>query len=209
MSSAVRREQPVSAAIEARRSVRKFSDMPVDGASVERLVALACTAPAPHHSRPWRFVHVSTPAARERLSDAMIGAWRSDLEREGRSVLDVDVLLRKSQARLEEAPVLLLACLSLTEERAWPDEERRRAERDMFVQSLGAALQNLLLAAGEAGLVGYLKGAPLFCAPVVRSTLDLPDDWEPTFLVLLGYPANDAEPAPRDPIELDDFLIER
>jgi coenzyme F420-0:L-glutamate ligase/coenzyme F420-1:gamma-L-glutamate ligase len=209
MRNAVRREQPVSAAIEARRSVRKFSEMPVDGASVERLVALACTAPAPHHSRPWRFVHVRTPAARERLSDAMTGAWRADLEQADRSVLEIDGLLRKSRAQLTEAPVLLLACLLLDEERAWPDEGRRRAERDMFVQSLGAALQNLLLAAGEAGLAGYLKGAPLFCAPAVRASLALPEDWEPTFLVLLGYPPKDAEPTHRDPIELDDFLIER
>jgi coenzyme F420-0:L-glutamate ligase / coenzyme F420-1:gamma-L-glutamate ligase len=209
MRSAVRPDQPVSAAIRARRSVRKFSDIPVDGATVEQLVALACTAPAPHHSRPWRFVSVHTPAARERLADAMTGAWRADLEREGRAVLEVDGLLRRSQTQLTDAPVLLIACLLRTDERHWPDDDRRRAERDMFVQSLGAALQNLLLAAGEAGLVGYLKGAPLFCAPVVRSTLDLPDDWEPTFLVLLGYPTKEAEPSPRDPIELEDFLIER
>lgn len=209
MSSAVREDRPVSAAIEARRSVRKFSDMPVDGASVEHIVALACAAPAPHHSRPWRFVHVRTQAARERLSDAMTGAWRADLELEARSVLEIDGLIRKSQAQLTDAPVLLLACLLLGDERDWPDGERRRAERDMFVQSLGAALQNLLLAAGEAGLAGYLKGAPLFCASAVRASLDLPDDWEPTFLVLLGYPANEAKPTHRDPIELDDFLIER
>jgi coenzyme F420-0:L-glutamate ligase/coenzyme F420-1:gamma-L-glutamate ligase len=209
MRSALRHEQPVSAAIQARRSVRNFSEMPVDGATVAQLVALACTAPAPHHSRPWRFVYVRTQTARERLADAMSGAWRADLEREGRSVLEIDGLLRRSQAQLTDAPVLLLACLTLAAERSWPDEGRRRAERDMFVQSLGAALQNLLLAAGEAGLAGYLKGAPLFCAPIVRSTLGLPDDWEPTFLVLLGYPANDAEPTPRDPIELDDFFIER
>jgi coenzyme F420-0:L-glutamate ligase/coenzyme F420-1:gamma-L-glutamate ligase len=209
MRSAVSPDQPVSAAIRARRSVRYFSSMPVDGATVEHLVALALTAPAPHHSRPWRFVHVRTPDARDRLSDAMTGAWRADLEREGRAVLEVDGLLRRSQTQLTDAPVLLLACLLLTDERRWPDDERRRAERDMFVQSLGAALQNLLLAAGEVGLAGYLKGAPLFCAPAVRSSLALPEDWEPTFLVLLGYPANEAEPAPRDPIELDDFLIER
>ena len=183
--------------------------MPVDGATVEQLVALACAAPAPHHSRPWRFVHVRTEAARDRLADAMTGAWRADLESAGESVLAIDGLLRKSQGQLAEPPVLLLACLQLGEVRKWPDKGRRQAERDMFVQSLGAALQNLLLAASEAGLAGYLKGAPLFCAPAVRSALELPHDWEPAFLVLLGYPAEDIEPPPRDPIDVDEFLIER
>jgi len=209
MRSVEREQQPVAAAIAARRSVRRFASMPVDGATVEHLVALACAAPAPHHSRPWRFVHVRTQHARDRLADAMTGAWRADLERDAKPVLELAALLRKSQAQLAEAPVLLLACLSLDAERAWPDEKRRRAERDMFVQSLGAALQNLLLAAGEAGLAGYLKGAPLFCADAVREALDLPTDWEPTFLVLLGYPQEDTDPRLRDPVDVDEFLIER
>ena len=207
--SAVREDHPVSAAISARRSIRQFTSMPVDGATVEHIVALACAAPAPHHSRPWRFVHVRTQHARDRLADAMTGAWRADLEREGKPVLEVAGLLRRSQAQLAEAPVLLLACLSRGDRKRWPDAARRRAERDMFVQSLGAALQNLLLAAGEAGLVGYLKGAPLFCADAVRAALELPSDWEPTFLVLLGYPQEDLEAAPRAPVDVDEFLIER
>ena len=56
----------------------------------------------------------------------------------------------------------------------------------MFVQSLGAALQNLLLAAADYGLAGYFKGAPLFCPDAVRGALDLPGDWHPSFLVLLA-----------------------
>ena len=199
---------PVSAAISARRSVRKFARLTVDGDTVERLVALACTAPAPHHSRPWRFVQVGAES-RERLADAMGEAWRADLERKGESVHVIDRLLRRSHGQLMEAPVLLLACLSLEGHHRWPDDERRRAERDMFVQSLGAALQNLLLAAGEAGLAGYLKGAPLFSADAVRSALDLPADWEPTFLVLLGYPDKSAELSPREAIEIDRFLLQR
>ena len=199
---------PVSAAISARRSVRKFARLTVDGDTVERLVALACTAPAPHHSRPWRFVQVGAES-RERLADAMGEAWRADLERAGESVHTIDRLLRRSHAQLMEAPVLLLACLTLEGHHRWPDDERRRAERDMFVQSLGAALQNLLLAAGEAGLAGYLKGAPLFSADAVRSALDLPADWEPTFLVLLGYPDKSAELSPREAIDIDRFLVRR
>jgi F420 biosynthesis protein FbiB-like protein len=136
-------------------------------------------------------------------------AWRADLERNGKSVHTIDRLLRASHAQLVEAPVLLLACLSLADSHRWPDEERRLAERHMFLQSLGAALQNLLLAAGESGLAGYLKGAPLFCGPAVRSALDLPADWEPTFLVLLGYPAKSAEPPPRDAIDIEQFLLQR
>jgi coenzyme F420-0:L-glutamate ligase / coenzyme F420-1:gamma-L-glutamate ligase len=202
-------DEPVSAAISARRSVRKFARLAVDGATVERLVALACTAPAPHHSRPWRFVNVASPSRRERLADAMADAWRADLESAGESVHTIDRLLTRSRSQVTEAPVLLLACLVLDEARDWSDEPRRLAERDMFVQSLGAALQNILLAAADFGLAGYLKGAPLFCSDAVHAALELPPDWHPTFLVLLGYPDKSNEPAPRGPVDLDEHFALR
>lgn len=202
-------DSAISAAISARRSVRKFARLAVDGDTIERLVALACTAPAPHHSHPWRFVHLTTAPARERLTDAMSDAWRADLEAVGESIHTIDRLLNRSRSQIREAPALLLACFSLDEARAWPDEPRRLAERDMFVQSLGAALQNLLLAAADYALGGYLKGAPLFCPDAVRQALGLPPDWHPAFLVLLGYPDKSFEPRSRDSTAIDDFLILR
>src|SRR5437667_6285879 len=96
---------PVSAAISARRSVRKFARLAVDGDKVDRLVALPCTPPAPHHSRPWRFVQVRAET-RERLADAMGEAWRADLQRGGEPIDTIDPLLRRSYAHLVDAPVL-------------------------------------------------------------------------------------------------------
>jgi coenzyme F420-0:L-glutamate ligase/coenzyme F420-1:gamma-L-glutamate ligase len=200
---------PVSQAIASRRSVRRFSPVPVDPRVVEELIELACAAPAPHHTRPWRFVHVASTEARDRLADAMSDAWRSDLEAEDRPVQEVARLLERSREQITGAPVLLLACLLTEGARKWPDKARKQAERDMFVQSLGAALQNILLAAAERGLAGYLKGAPLFCREAVTEALRLPAGWEPTFLVLLGRPAAGSVPAPRAPIDAAEFMVER
>jgi coenzyme F420-0:L-glutamate ligase/coenzyme F420-1:gamma-L-glutamate ligase len=200
---------PVADVIAQRRSVRRFAHDAVDRALVRELVVLACRAPAPHHSRPWRFAHVATVAARERLAEAMAGAWLADLQAAGTPVREVQRLLSRSREQITGAPALLVACLDLSDARDQPDDARRAAERDMFVQSLGAALQNLLLGAVERGLAGYLKGAPLFCAPAVRAALELPAGWQPAFLVLLGYPEPGAEPPPRVDIDAADFLVER
>lgn len=202
-------ELPVSRVISSRRSVRRFAPRAVDGALVREIVALACAAPAPHHSRPWRFAHIVSDAAREALAEAMAQAWLADLRSDGAPVQTVDRLISRSREQLLQAPALLLSCLLLNEARRWPDARRQQAERDMFVQSLGAALQNILLAAQERRLAGYLKGAPLFCAEAVREALSLPPAWEPAFLVLLGYPDPTFEPPPRPPIELGEFLLER
>lgn len=198
----------VSEAITGRRSVRRFARREVPRDLLRELVAAACAAPAPHHSRPWRFVEV-TPDSRPRLADAMAAAWRSDLEGDRRPRRTIERSLARSRRRLTEAPALLLACLELDRARAWPDSRRRHAERDMYVQSLGAALQNLLLAAHARGLGGYLKGAPLFCRAAVTKALDLPDGWQPAFLVLLGYPAEGLRPSSRPAVRPGDLLSER
>ncbi len=195
-------------AIAGRRSLRRFAPRELPRDLVSGLIAAACAAPAPHHSRPWRFVEV-TPAARPRLIEAMAAAWRADLEADGRPPQAIERPLARSRRQLTDAPLLLLACLTEEGEREWPDPRRRAAERDMYVQSLGAALQNLLLAAHARGLGGYLKGAPLFCRDAVTEALDLPPGWQPAFLVLLGYPAEDSMPMSRSAIRADDFLIER
>ena len=200
---------PVADVISQRRSVRRFGPEPVARGLVRELVALACRAPAPHKSRPWRFAYVATDGAKGRLAEAMAGAWLADLEAVGTPVHDVQRLLARSKEQIIGAPALLVACLELGEAKDQGDEQGRSAERDMFVQSLGAALQNILLAAVERGLVGYLKGAPLFCAPAVREALELPDGWEPTFLVLLGHPEEGFEPTPRAEVEVGDVMVER
>jgi coenzyme F420-0:L-glutamate ligase/coenzyme F420-1:gamma-L-glutamate ligase len=195
-------------AIVSRRSVRRFAPREVPRDLLRDLVAAACAAPAPRHSRPWRFVELG-PEARPRLAEAMAAAWRADLEADGQPPEVIERSLARSRRQLAEAPLLLLACLEQEGARRWPDRRRRRAERDMYVQSLGAALQNLLLAAHARGLGGYLKGAPLFCQSAVAQALDLPSGWQPAFLVLLGYPAEGFEPPPRPAIRADDLLIER
>jgi len=183
-------------AIRGRRSVRRFSPLPVPAEVVRELAEAASLAPAPHHTRPWRLLLLS-PEARTRLAEAMGRAWRRDLESDGFPQEEAACRLERSRRRLLAAPVLLLACLDMSQAQPWPDPRRQRAERDMFVQSLGAALQNLQLLAHARGLGSCLLGAPLFCQQEVREALSLPPSWEPMFLVELGYPSPDYRPRPR------------
>jgi len=198
----------LDAALASRRSVRQFSPRPVQPALVEEVIAAACLAPAPHHSRPWRFVILSTDA-RAALTQAMGGRWRQDLERDGVPEARIRRLLSRSRARLAAAPVLILAAVESHARRPWPDQRRQRAEELMFVQSVGAALQNLMLAAHARGLGSYWISAPLFCPDAVCLALDLPSDFQPQALIALGYPKEGLHLPPRPPLAVRDHIIDR
>lgn len=195
-------------ALAARRSIRRFDGRPVPVAALARLAEAGTWAPAPHHTRPWRFVNVASTAGRRRLGRAMGERWRRDLARDGVTQEKIEALLERSRRQQMEAPALLLACLSPEGRRAWPDRRRRQSEWAMSVQSVGAALQNVMLAAHALGLATFWISAPIFCPETARRALNLPDDWEPQALIAVGYPSADYVPRPRPPFERD-FLLER
>lgn len=180
----------------ARRTVRAFDrDRPVPVPLLEAAVAHATTAPAPHHTRPWRFVRLR-PATRAALLDAMAAAWRADLRSDGLSEERIDARIGRSDRLHRDAPELIAAFVDLAGAHHYPDVERARAERDLFVLSGGAALEALLVALAARGLGSAWTSASAFATGTVREVLDLPSTWEAIGLVAIGWPAAPITPRP-------------
>ncbi len=188
-------------AVLVRRSVREFTDGPVDPVVLRRAVGAALTAPAPHHSAPFRFVRLRDPARRAALLDAMAARWRADLEADGRPADEVARRMRRGDL-LRRAPELVLPFRTGDGMHDYPDETRRAAERTMFTVAGGAAVQSLLVALAAEGLGSCWVGSTIFAPDVVREVLGLPADWEPLGAVAVGVPAVPAAPRPaRDPAD--------
>jgi coenzyme F420-0:L-glutamate ligase/coenzyme F420-1:gamma-L-glutamate ligase len=188
-----------------RHTVQEFGAGTVDEEAALRAVAAAVTAPSPRHSTPWRFVVVRREATR--LLDAMMHAWIADLRADGLTDEQVRQRIRRGEV-LRAAPLLIVPCLVTSGSAAAPSDERRAtAVREMFLVSMGAALENLLVVLAADGLASAWLPSTLFCKQVVRDTLDLPDDWDPMGAVAVG-PAAGPPPArpPHDPL---DFVLER
>ena len=190
----------------ARRTIRTFTGEPVDAAAVRRAVATALTAPAPHHSEPWRFAILETAAAREALVNAMREAWIADLRGDGFTPEQITRRLRRGDV-LRLAPLIIVSCLVTDAAHDYPDERRGRSEQAMFTVSMGAAVQNLLVGLAVDGLGSAWISSTLFCQDVAARVLDLPDGWRPMGAVAVGHPAEQARPRPpRDP---GDFVLIR
>jgi F420 biosynthesis protein FbiB-like protein len=175
--------------IRERRSIRRYTDRPVERGLIKRLLTLAMWAPSAHNRQPWRFAVIRDDDTKGRLADAMNAVLRADLAADGLPPDQIDAHAARRRARLIRAPVLIVLCITVADMDEYPNEKRSRAEWVMATQSLALAGQNLLLAAHAEGLGACWLCAPLFCPEVVQDMLRLPPDWEPQAFISLGWPA--------------------
>ena len=192
-------------AVPARRSVREFTAEPVEEAAVRRAVAAALTAPAPHHSTPFRFGWLREPNRRAELLDAMAARWRAELSADGRPVDEIERRLARGDI-LRRAPELLLPMLVTDGAHDYPDATRAAAEQTMFTVAGGAAVQSLLIALAAEGLGSCWIGSTIFAPEQVRAVLGLPANWQPLGVVAVGHPA--ASPPPRTALDPGAGLME-
>lgn len=189
-----------------RRSVREFRPDPVDPALIEAAVAEALTAPAPHHTRPVRFVWLRDPATRAELLDAMKRRWEADLSGDGRTAEEVARRVNRGRI-LYDAPEIVIPFMVPDGAHHYPDPARTAAEHTMFTVAAGAAVQGLLVALAARAVGSCWIGSTIFAADVVRRQLDLPGDWEPLGAIAIGFPP---EPlTPREPASTDGLLVRR
>lgn len=188
-----------------RRSVREFAATPVCGKDIRAALGEALTAPAPHHTRPVRFVWLRDRERRVELLDTMRERWRADLTADGLSPEAIERRLTRGEI-LYRAPELIIPCLVPQGAHHYPDETRQIAETTMFTVAVGAAVQGLLVSLAVREIGSCWVGSTIFAPAEVRAVLALADDWQPLGAIAIGYPA---EPlAVRAPRPTEGMILE-
>ncbi len=170
--------------MDARRSVREFSDKPVNQEVIEKIIQTASTAPSGAHKQPWTFVAIQNPEIKSEIRKAaekeeyesytnrMTDEWKGDLKPLGTDW---------QKPFLEIAPWLIVMFSQTTA----PDKSKH-----YYVQeSCGIAAGFLITAIHQAGLC-TLTHTP---SPMnfLKKILNRPDNERPYLLLPAGYAADD------------------
>lgn len=183
-----RSRQELLELMKSRRTSKWLETGHVSLEEVLEALRVATSAPSAHNTQPWRFVIINDEHVRDRLLGEMSAEWKEDLVRDGQDPKTVRNILNAGVERTRRASVLIVACLTMEDMDAYPDEKRQNFEYVMGVQSVAAAIQNLLLAIHALGLAACWRCSALFAPNSVKKVLGLPPELEPQALVEIGLP---------------------
>lgn len=184
--------------VEKRVSVRQFKPDPVPPEHVREMVRLAGLAPSPNNQQPWRFVAVTRKPLLQEMADCVRERLRALLP----VTLSEDA--RRAAQRVEwfstffaDAPLVIavvrrpyisviaravegapLSAAEINAMRGYPD-----------VQSIGAAVEHLLLAATGFGYGSCWLSGPLIAREALEPMLDIAPPEQLAALVTIGVPA--------------------
>lgn len=166
----------------ARHSVRGYTDRPLPQGCIEELLRAAACAPSAHNAQPWHFTALVSQTSKELLMAHTAPAFRRMLANSGLSASQIEARLAQSKEYFTKVPALVIASMVPMER-----EDPRGVERILALQSVSAAVTQLLLAAQAMGLGACWYSLPLRCPDEVRRAIQGHPGWEPAALITIGY----------------------
>jgi len=191
--------------MDARRSVRMFSDELVPREAIEYAIRAASTAPSGAHRQPWTFVLVGDPETKRQIRVAAEQEERENYEGgrlppEWRAALE-PLGTDWEKPFLEVAPWLVI----VFEQRYGIGEDGERSHNYYVKESVGIACGMFITALHRSGLV-TLTHTPSPMAFLSR-LLGRPDNERPFILFPVGYPAEDARVPDLERKPLDEIMV--
>ena len=165
-------------AIRTRRSIRRFSDKPLEEEKLRSLLEAAAQAPSWANLQCWRFVVVRDCGTKEKISElSYVESFFSPL----------GYRTNPAKKGLAEAPVIIVAC-------ADPAQSGLMWGQSYYLTDIGIASQNLMLAARGLGLGTVFVG--VFDEQKLRELLNIPTEIRVVGLFPIGYPLEEKTTGP-------------
>jgi len=187
-----------------RRSIRAFSDRPVDRQVIEQCLLTAGRAPSGANQQPWKFVVVGDPELKRTIRLAAEAEER-EFYSGGASEEWIDALrplaTNAEKPFLEHAPYLIV----IFSENYGMNEVGKKVKHYYVRDSVGIATGMLITAVHNAGLAS-LTHTP---SPMrfLNRILDRPKNETPTMILVVGYPEEGVRVPDIEKKSLDDIAV--
>jgi nitroreductase len=173
-----------------RRTIRDFSDKPIEREVIENCIKTAGTAPSGANMQPWHFVLISNPKIKKQIRVAAEKEEKEFYEKrapkewlEALAPLGTD----NNKPYLETAPYLIAIFM----QRYGKLPDGREVKHYYGLESVGIATGMLITAIHDAGLAS-LTHTP---SPMgfLNEILERPKNERPFLILVVGHPAKDAK----------------
>lgn len=196
--------------IESRASVRNFSsdDVPVE--HLREMVRLAGLSPSVNNSQPWKFIAIKNRELLKCMADCVLAKINESLpvcedeaERKAKSQVEwfstffgdapavIAIITRPYEAIVDKAlPHSGLTHEDINTMRGCPD-----------IQSIGASIENLQLAACDMGYGACWLSGPLMAREGLEKCLGVESPWHLAAMVAIGRPLANTDQREKKPLD--------
>jgi len=178
-------------AIAARRSIRRFKDEPLPDEAVTKILTVASQAPSGKNRQPWRFVVIRGEKRAEMVAALRqaIASFKSRGEDTGSAEWTANVM--------EQAPLTVFVFNAHGID-PWLEHSTDQIFQELVdVQSIGAAIENMLLAATDLGIGSLWIADVLYAVTELKAWLK--EEGQLVAAVSFGVPDESPDARPRKP----------
>lgn len=167
-----------------RRTIRKYTDKPIDTALLDKLLEAACRTSNTGNMQAYSIVVTTNPELKQQLAPAHF-----------------------NQPMITQAPMVLTFCADFNRFTQWCNQRHADPAYDNFQSFMATAIDALLaaqtfcIAAESEGLGICYLGTTTYNAGEIIDTLKLPKLVVPITTITVGYPATTPELTDRLPLE--------
>lgn len=206
-------------AVSHRRSIRRFKSTPLPREDIEKMVQAAALAPSGGNVQPWHFLAITNQGKRDEMISLIHNRGLAVLhpihgENTPRFILPSLVFSTAPLVfavlfipfPLDKDPGFLAFQKNHTENKQQRLEKEKKNNMDAYggfvnIQSVAAAIENLLLRACDLGYGSCWLRIPYYAKDDLEEFLQVSSPWELLALIPVGIPDQNPSPPPRKHIE--------
>ncbi len=200
--------------IEKRASVRKYLNDQVPLTDLEEMVRRAGLSPSVNNSQPWKFIAISNRSLLDQMAQAVearLQEMMPDADSHAQSAIKTTVEYFSTFFR--DAPAVIAVAMQpyeaiidkLMNARSSGHEDINRLRSYPDIQSIGAAVQTLLLSAVDLGYGACWLSGMLVAQEKLQKLLQIADPWKLMAFVAVGKAA--VMPQKRDKKALQQIFV--